>query len=133
VVTLVDDTSLIRMTVKKEDEEANIAATTELKKRGLERAVQKQERKDRITREDAEKKAKEQAAINAEIQKLIAKKAELDAPVEPKEEPVEGMVPSADFMAMFPCPPGFNLVDGYLVIDEESDAHKDFDYKLEYD
>jgi hypothetical protein len=104
-----------------------------LKKRGLERAARKQERKEWIAREDAEKKAKEQAAIDAEIQKLMAKKAELDAPAEPKEEPVEGMVPSADFMATFPCPPGFRLVEGYLVMDEESDAHKDFDYELEYD
>jgi hypothetical protein len=63
----------------------------------------------------------------------MVKKADLNAPVEPKKEPVEEMVPLAKFMATFPCPPGFNLVDGYLVIDEESDAHKDFDYKLEYD
>jgi hypothetical protein len=125
----VDNTSLIRMTVKKEDEEANIAAVTELEKRGLERAARKQQRKDQIAWEDVEKKA----AIDVEIEKLMAKKAELDAPVEPKEEPVEGMVPAADFMATFPCPPGFNLVDGYLVIDEESDAHKDVDYELEYE
>jgi hypothetical protein len=100
-----------------------------LKKRGEEQAARKKERKERIAREDAEKKA----AIDAEIEKLMAKKAKLDAPVEPKEEPVEGMVPAADFLATFPCPPGFNLVDGYLVIDEESDAHKDVDYKLEYE
>jgi hypothetical protein len=125
----VDNTSLIRMTVKKEDKEANIAAVTELEKRGLERAARKQQRKDQIAWEDVEKKA----AIDVEIEKLMAKKAELDAPVEPKEEPVEGMVPAADFMATFPCPPGFNLVDGYLVIDEESDAHKDVDYELEYE
>jgi hypothetical protein len=129
VVSLVDDTSLIRMTVKKEDEEANIAAAMELKQHGLERAARKQECKDQIVREDAEKKA----AINAEIQKLMAKKAELEAPVEPKEEPVERMVPSADFMATFPCPPGFKLVDGYLEIDEESEVNKDVDYELEYD
>jgi hypothetical protein len=129
VVSPVDYTSLIRMTVKKEDEEANIATAMELKRRGLERAARKQERKDRIAREDAEKKA----AIDAEIQKLMAKKAELEAPVEPKEEPVEGMVPLADFMATFPCLPSFRLVEGYLVIDEESDAHKDIDYELEYE
>jgi hypothetical protein len=126
--------SLIRMTVKKEeDEEVNLAVATALKKRGLEWAARKQERKEQIAREDAEKKEKEQATIDVEIQKLMAKKAELDAPTEPKEEPVEGMVPSADFMATFPCPPSFQLVEGYLVIDEESDAHKDFDYELEYD
>jgi hypothetical protein len=116
------------MTVKKEDKEANIAAATELTKRGLERAAQKQERREQIAREEAEKKA----AIDAEIQKLMAKKAELEAPVELKKEPVEELVLSADFMATFPCPPGFHLVDGYLVINEESDAHKDFDYELEY-
>jgi hypothetical protein len=130
VVSLVNDASLIRMTVKKEeDEDANLAEAMALKKRGLERAARKQEWKEWAVREEAEKKAREQPAIDAEIQKLMAKKAELDAPVEPKEEPVEGMVPSADFMATFPCLPSFNLVDGYLVIDEESDAHKDVDYE----
>jgi hypothetical protein len=130
VVSLLDDTSLIQMMVKKEeDEEANLAEATALKKRGLERAA----RKEQIAWEDVEKKEKEQAAIDAEIQKLMAKKAELDAPAEPKEEPVEGMVLSANFMATFPCPPGFRLVEGYLVMDDESDAHKDFDYELDYD
>ncbi|KAJ7352240.1 hypothetical protein DFH08DRAFT_805517 [Mycena albidolilacea] len=133
VVSPVNDTSLIRMTVKKEeDEDANLAEALALKKRGEEQAARKKERKERAAREEAEKKAREQAAIDAEIQKLMVKKAELNAPVEPKEEPVEGMVPSADFMATFPCPPGFRLVEGYLVIDEESDAHKDIDYELEY-
>jgi hypothetical protein len=47
VVSPVDDTSLIRMTVKKEeDEDANLAAATALKNRGLEWAAQKQERKE---------------------------------------------------------------------------------------
>jgi hypothetical protein len=63
----------------------------------------------------------------------MAKKAELDAPAEPKKEPVEELVPLAEFMATFPCPPGFHLVDGYLLINEESDTHKDFDYELECD
>ncbi|KAJ7318377.1 hypothetical protein DFH08DRAFT_819981 [Mycena albidolilacea] len=92
VVSPVDDMSLIRMTVKKEeDEEANLAAAMALKNCGLERAVQKLERKEQIAREEAEKKEKEQATIDAEIQKLMAKKAELEAPVEPKKEPVEEM------------------------------------------
>jgi putative protein kinase ArgK-like GTPase of G3E family len=133
VVSPVDDTSLIQVTVKKEeDEEANLAVATALKNRGLERVARKLERKEQIAREEAEKKEKERAAIDAELQKLMAKKAELNAPAEPKKEPVEEMVPSAEFMATFPCLPGFNLVDGYLVIDEESDVHKDFDYELEY-
>jgi hypothetical protein len=39
VVSPVDDTSLIRMTIKEEHEEANNAALEELKKRRLERAA----------------------------------------------------------------------------------------------
>jgi hypothetical protein len=125
VVSPVDDTSLIRMTIKKEeDEEANLAVATALKNRGLERAARKLERKEQIAREEAEKKEKERAAIDAELQKLMAKKAELDAPAELKKEPVEEMVPTAKFMAKFPCPPGFRLEHGYLVLNEESDAHR---------
>jgi hypothetical protein len=93
----------------KEDEEANIAAATALKNHGLEWAAQKLERKERITREEAEKKEKEWAAIDVKLQKLMAKKAELDTPAEPKKEPVGEMVPTAKFMAEFPCPPGWSM------------------------
>jgi hypothetical protein len=118
------------MSVKKEeDEKANLAEASVLKKRGLEHAARKQERKDRIVREDAEKKA----ALDAEIQKLMAKKAELEGPAEPKEEPIEEEAVSATFLYDFVAPPGFRLEGKYLVIDKNSEANKDFEYELEYD
>jgi hypothetical protein len=114
-------------------EEANNAVMEELKKHGLKQAVWKLARREWIAREEAEEKEKERAAIDAELHKLMAKKAELDAPAELKKEPVEEMVATAEFMAEFPCLPSFHLERGYLVLDEESDAHKDFEYELEYD
>ncbi|KAJ7794971.1 hypothetical protein B0H14DRAFT_3496503 [Mycena olivaceomarginata] len=140
VVSPVDDTSLIRMTIKKEHKEANDAALTKIKNRGLERAARKLERKEQIAREEAEKKEKkrleterQKAAIDAELQALMAKKAELNAPVELKEEPVEEMVVSAEFLADFSCPAGFHMEGGYLVVDEDSEVNTNIDYELEYD
>jgi hypothetical protein len=133
VVSPVDDTSLIRMTIKEEREEANNAAMEELKKCRLERAAQKLARKEQIAKEEAEEKEKRRAAIDAKLQALMAKKAELDKPLEPKLEPVEEEAVSATFLSDFVAPPGFCLEGKYLVVDEDSEANKDFEYKLEYD
>jgi hypothetical protein len=85
----------------------------------LERAARKLERKEQIAREEVEEKERKRleterkkAAIDAELQALMAKKAELDASAEPKEEPVEEMVVSAEFLADFPCPAGFHMEGG---------------------
>jgi hypothetical protein len=127
------------MTIKEEHEEVNHAALAELQKRRLERVARKLERKEQIMREEAEKKEKkrleterQKATIDAELQALMAKKAELDAPTEPKEEPVEEMAVSAEFLADFPCPPGFHMEGQYLVVDENSGVNADIDYELEY-
>jgi hypothetical protein len=133
VVSPVDDTSLIRMTIKEEREEANDAAMEELKKCRLERAARKLARKEQIAREEAEEKEKRRAAIDTKLQALMAKKAELDKPLEPKPEPVEEEAVSATFLSDFVAPPGFRLEGKYLVVDEDSEANKDFEYKLEYD
>ncbi|KAJ7347534.1 hypothetical protein DFH08DRAFT_960849 [Mycena albidolilacea] len=84
VVSPVDDTSLIRMTIKVEHKEANDATMAEIKKRGEERVARKAERREWVAREEAEEKERKQAAIDAELQALMAKKAELDKPQKPK-------------------------------------------------
>jgi hypothetical protein len=88
MVPPVDKSSLIQMTIKQEHEEANTATLGEITDRGLERAVRKAERRERIVREEAEEvernrleKEQKKAAIDAELQALMAKKAELNAPV----------------------------------------------------
>jgi hypothetical protein len=140
VVSPVEDTSLIRMTIKEEHEEANEAALAELQKRGSERVARKAERKERIAREEAEEKEKKRlemerkkAVIEVELQALMAKKAELKVPSEPKKELVEEMIVSAEFLAEFPCPAGFHMEGQYLVVDEDSEVNKDINYELEYD
>ncbi|KAJ7355474.1 hypothetical protein DFH08DRAFT_803484 [Mycena albidolilacea] len=99
VVPPVDESSLIQMMIKQEHEDANAATLGTITERGLERAAQKAKRRERITREDAErveraerdwaKKEQKKAVIEAELQALMAKKAKLEeAPVEPKMEPL---------------------------------------------
>jgi hypothetical protein len=102
--------------------------------RSAERAAQRAERKERIAREEAAEKEQKKAAIDTELQALMAKKAELDAPVEPKKEPVEEMGVSAEFLANFPCPPSFHMEGQFLVQDDEQlEVDKDIAYKLEYE
>ncbi|KAJ7352546.1 hypothetical protein DFH08DRAFT_805758 [Mycena albidolilacea] len=114
MVPPVDESSLIQMTIKQEHEDVNAAALGTITERGLERAARKAERRERITREDAERververdrmewdrmeKERKKAAIEAELQALMAKKAELEeAPMEPKTEPVEETAMSATFL-----------------------------------
>ncbi|KAJ7303051.1 hypothetical protein DFH08DRAFT_977254 [Mycena albidolilacea] len=117
VVSPVDDTSLIRMTVKVEHEEANNAAMAEIKKRGEERAARKAERRERIAREEAEKKERERAAIDAELQALMAKKAALENSQKPKPEPVEETIESSS-SDVFQVPTGFHIEGDYLVLDD---------------
>jgi hypothetical protein len=105
--------------------------------------AQRAERKEWITKEDAERakrekeeKERKKAAIEAELQALIAKKAKLEEgsskPTEPKTEPVEETAaPSgwSDFIA----PIGWHLEGKYLVQDdEEPEANKNIEYELEY-
>jgi hypothetical protein len=74
----------------------------------------------------------QKAAIETELQALMAKKAELNAPVEPKTEPVEEAAVSATFLYNFVAPAGFHLEGRYLVIDEDSEVNTNIDYELEY-
>ncbi|KAJ7323998.1 hypothetical protein DFH08DRAFT_969004 [Mycena albidolilacea] len=117
VVSPVDDTSLIRMTVKVEHEEANDAAMVEIKKRGEERAARKAERREQIVREEVEKKERERAAIDAELQALMAKKAALENSQKPKLEPVEETIESSS-SDVFQVPTGFHIEGDYLVLDD---------------
>jgi hypothetical protein len=127
------------MTIKKEHKEANNAALTEIKNHGLEWAARKLERKEQIAREEVEKKEKkrleaerQKAPIDAELQALMAKKAELNAPMELKTEPVEEVAVSAT-LCNFVAPAGFHLERQYLVVDEDSEVNTNIEYELEYD
>ncbi|KAJ7356528.1 hypothetical protein DFH08DRAFT_953870 [Mycena albidolilacea] len=117
VVSPVDDTSLIRMMIKVEHEEANDAAMAEIKKRGEERAAWKAERREQIAREEVEEKEWQRAVIDAELHALMAKKAELDKPQKPKTELVEETV-STSSNEMFQVPAGFHIEGDYLVLDD---------------
>ncbi|KAJ7334226.1 hypothetical protein DFH08DRAFT_814250 [Mycena albidolilacea] len=117
VVSPVDDTSLIQMTIKVEHEEANDAAMAEIKKRREERAARKVERKEQIAREEVEEKERKRAAIDAKLQALMAKKAELDSPQKPKLEPVEETIESSS-SEVFQVLTGFHIEGNYLVVDD---------------
>jgi hypothetical protein len=121
MVPPVDKSSLIQMTIKQEHEEANTATLGEITDSSLKWAAWKAERRERIVREEAEEvernrleKERKKAAIDAELQALMAKKAELNAPVEPKMEPVEETGMSAGFLADFACLPGFHMEGQFL-------------------
>ncbi|KAJ7356542.1 hypothetical protein DFH08DRAFT_953881 [Mycena albidolilacea] len=113
----VNNTSLIRMTIKVEHEEANDAAMAEIKKRGEERAAQKAERREQIAREEVEEKERKRAAIDAELQALMAKKAELENPQKPKLEPVEETIELSN-SGVFQVLAGFHIEGDYLVLDD---------------
>jgi hypothetical protein len=124
---------LIPMVIKEEDITANAAALTIVTEQSVERAARRAERREQIAREEAAEKERKKAAIDAELQALMAKKAELDAPAEPKREPVEEMGVSAEFLADFACPPGFHVGGQFLVQDDKQpEADKDIKYELEY-
>jgi predicted phage gp36 major capsid-like protein len=99
--------------------------------------ARKAERRDRITREDMERverdraeKEQKKAEIDAELQALIAKKAELEKPTEPKTEPVEETAASSGW-SDFIAPHGWHLEGKYLVQDDEvPDANNPLDSRL---
>jgi hypothetical protein len=139
----VDMSSLIPMAIKEEDREANVAAMDTITARGLEQAARRAERKEQVVREDAERvkrekeeKERKKAAIKAELQAFMAKKAELEEglskPTEPKTELVEETAaPSgwSDFIA----PIGWHFKGKYLVQDdEEPEVNMNIEYELEY-
>lgn len=84
---------------------------------------------------EEEENARKKAAINAELEALLAKKAELEElsnPMEPKPEPVKETVSSSGW-GSFVVPIGWHIKGEYLVQDnKEPEAMKDFKYELEY-
>ncbi|KAJ7349402.1 hypothetical protein DFH08DRAFT_959553 [Mycena albidolilacea] len=137
VVPLVDESSLIQMTIKQEHQDANIAALDAITQWSLEWAARKAERRERVAREEAERaaeKERKKAELEAELQALMAKKAALEeTPVEPKTEPVEETAVSVDCLNNFVVPIGFHMEGQFLVQDDEvPEATKNIEYNLEY-
>ncbi|KAJ7368948.1 hypothetical protein DFH08DRAFT_947834 [Mycena albidolilacea] len=143
----VNMSGLIPMVVKEEHQEANSLALDTIMEWGLERLAWKAERREQITREEAEKaekareeKERQKAKMEAQLKTLKAQKAKLEESKELKMELVEEAAASSfeemaasSFLSDFVAPIGWHLEGGILVEDDEvPEAIKNIDYELEY-